>query len=799
MSHSLSEVLPVGTRLQAESEGAWYDAEVLEVSTAKKRAKTPVHIHFIGYIGEGSSEWCSVERLRSKVGRSSTSSASGVLGAAKVHVKNPAPKTPLEDALTPMVKDSMRELLSSALESAPSITSFSDGDQALLQHPLYRPDLQVKAYREGPNNQKSGTGYKKALPNLFKEGKVFRVLAASLSPSLVERFKEEFTNRQFKFSPADRSGFPGGAKRPTAPMPVFIRVCDVMHRRGVAAPCLQDFVVFDPLRWTLVTLDASSMTGLWLAVTFNVATHGGPWQITVTQNGEIIVAFPIVDTACSSYEMIVGRCQNCYGCRGRAIWACLPSVPANCVRADIYPVLRVVASTYRLECSCGRWDAKNPLHVQFSCTCEPCGGMLREWATAVDEFSRALQAGNEDAVRNAIARLNDLSTGVPCHSCRKDRECVAAAIATGRNLDILDSLAPWVDQHTLILKVSDIRFSQDAISASFTDGKDIEDTVRQLRLGMIRPEDLPAINVVRYHGQYMSLDHRRLWSLQQFELLELSDEDVCVTVVVCPLKVDDKFKRIREFNKKLSTTTDGSHMLLKKTPVHGSGTQGMNRTALSSVVLGDLRSVRGQREKEQQIPKGMTFGGRQFGTVRSLQEEVQLIKGNNSAGHPLEYPNMQLLLDVLGFHDADARRSLQDIVCVTVSGSETFSTPCFWLWNKSGEGRDAGAKKSLENLKYYLKNSPEQNLLSVDALSDEDFTGCIKRVGPQFGYIEATERPQPSIGSSGDIYFTVWDSKQPVSVGAVAKFRLYRWKADHQFAGMFAAASIRIIGSPQAC
>jgi glutathione S-transferase len=56
--------LEKGMRVQAESEGTYYAAEVVQVSTAKSRAKAPVKISFKGY--EGYDAWVAGDKLRSK-------------------------------------------------------------------------------------------------------------------------------------------------------------------------------------------------------------------------------------------------------------------------------------------------------------------------------------------------------------------------------------------------------------------------------------------------------------------------------------------------------------------------------------------------------------------------------------------------------------------------------------------------------------------------------------------------------------------------------------------------------------
>eukprot|EP00929_Paragymnodinium_shiwhaense_P043355 TRINITY_DN222_c0_g1_i4.p1 TRINITY_DN222_c0_g1~~TRINITY_DN222_c0_g1_i4.p1 ORF type:complete len:375 (+),score=106.04 TRINITY_DN222_c0_g1_i4:68-1192(+) len=57
--------IEVGTKLQAESEGAFYSAEVLVVSTSKNRAKAPVKVHFEGYTDDYDM-WVGGDKIRSK-------------------------------------------------------------------------------------------------------------------------------------------------------------------------------------------------------------------------------------------------------------------------------------------------------------------------------------------------------------------------------------------------------------------------------------------------------------------------------------------------------------------------------------------------------------------------------------------------------------------------------------------------------------------------------------------------------------------------------------------------------------
>lgn len=54
-----------GMKLQAESDGKYYAAEVVTVATARNRANAPVKVHWVGYT-DASDEWVGGDRLKSK-------------------------------------------------------------------------------------------------------------------------------------------------------------------------------------------------------------------------------------------------------------------------------------------------------------------------------------------------------------------------------------------------------------------------------------------------------------------------------------------------------------------------------------------------------------------------------------------------------------------------------------------------------------------------------------------------------------------------------------------------------------
>jgi hypothetical protein len=78
--------LETGMRVQVEYDATYYAAEVVQVSTAKSRAKAPVKVTFKGY--EGYDEWIGGDRLRSKA----------------LKVKSPEQKAPEKKGVKPKEK-----------------------------------------------------------------------------------------------------------------------------------------------------------------------------------------------------------------------------------------------------------------------------------------------------------------------------------------------------------------------------------------------------------------------------------------------------------------------------------------------------------------------------------------------------------------------------------------------------------------------------------------------------------------------------------------------------------------------
>lgn len=68
-----------------------------------------------------------------------------------------------------------------------------------------------------------------------------------------------------------------------------------------------------------------------------------------------------------------------------------------------------------------------------------------------------------------------------------------------------------------MLKVSEIYYTHDTINSRFKDHRwTLEDTVHQLQTHQVRVQDIPALQVMYYHGRYFSIDNRRLWCFKKF-------------------------------------------------------------------------------------------------------------------------------------------------------------------------------------------------------------------------------------------------------------------------------------------
>lgn len=116
----------------------------------------------------------------------------------------------------------------------------------------------------------------------------------------------------------------------------------------------------------------------------------------------------------------------------------------------------------------------------------------------------------------------------------------ADAVHWAVNLDNIDSEAML--GQTVYVHPSAIRWTHGTIQRMFTCGRLLADVAMQLKTEMLGPEDLPMIELVKYHDKWYSRNNRRLWCFK----------DAGIPVVQARIgQVDNHFLR------GLNTTSDG--------------------------------------------------------------------------------------------------------------------------------------------------------------------------------------------------------------------------------------------------
>jgi len=101
--------LEKGMRVQVESDGVWYAADVAVVSDSKNRAKAPVKVSYKGY--DGYDEWVSGERLRSKALKVTVEKPEKAKKPVKViAVGDKIPAITIDEGFNPIGKVDMAEV-----------------------------------------------------------------------------------------------------------------------------------------------------------------------------------------------------------------------------------------------------------------------------------------------------------------------------------------------------------------------------------------------------------------------------------------------------------------------------------------------------------------------------------------------------------------------------------------------------------------------------------------------------------------------------------------------------------------
>ena len=108
-----------------------------------------------------------------------------------------------------------------------------------------------------------------------------------------------------------------------------------------------------------------------------------------------------------------------------------------------------------------------------------------------------------------------------------------------------DATGKWVK-----LDVKHILFTQASIEDTFRDGRTVDSMIEALVEGTLKASRVPPIRVVRKHGQYFTLDHRRLYAMRQ----ALGGQKKALDrTVACVLESFKDEEIVKEFKRKATT------------------------------------------------------------------------------------------------------------------------------------------------------------------------------------------------------------------------------------------------------
>jgi len=174
--------------------------------------------------------------------------------------------------------------------------------------------------------------------------------------------------------------------------------------------------------------------------------------------------------------------------------------------------------------------------------------------------------GNE--LEQLSSRLQDATA--ECQLCRQDLVPILDILQSSPGPEMWSKLLYELNPRSVDVSISDLRYLQDSISSCFLHGphagQPIEQLVLDLHSGKTSPSNL-ALEVVRWHGHYRTLGHRRVWALKtwlqeaQLRASGSAWQETKVRATFLPLvgKVTDATGRsaLGRFSRSCSTENDG--------------------------------------------------------------------------------------------------------------------------------------------------------------------------------------------------------------------------------------------------
>eukprot|EP00929_Paragymnodinium_shiwhaense_P042400 TRINITY_DN21953_c1_g1_i1.p1 TRINITY_DN21953_c1_g1~~TRINITY_DN21953_c1_g1_i1.p1 ORF type:complete len:651 (+),score=108.13 TRINITY_DN21953_c1_g1_i1:96-2048(+) len=384
-------------------------------------------------------------------------------------------------------------------------------------------------------------------------------------------------------------------------------------------------------------------------------------------------------------------------------------------------------------------------------------------------------------------------------------------------LEVLDRAC---SEHDCVRPVRDVHFTHDSIGARFRHGvgrgEDIEELVQDLRNGRVDPlqnQDL-VLETVCYQGRLHSLNNRRLWALQQHQLLLFSkDTEVSVRVRVLPWS---DHRTIKRFLQAYDNPQD-AQVIHVRSSHSGAPTPGVVATTLQRAVQSTGASLKTEQRKEAQVlversggavssqepstlqDRELQLGAEKFSSWKDAKQRVQVIMRTHTSGQAVPRREFVLLVDLFKMHPSAEKRRISEITSITVGPAEKDPTVfCFWIWRADGTGEDISVNKIWKRID--LESKTESKFCEREVLDErQQFEGSLEkwfeRPSGSFGFLRLLPGRPRQVGdvlvSCFDDLYLEWadilpDSQErrqagtewPFPKGAKFAFKLYKWKGN---------------------
>ena len=511
-------------------------------------------------------------------------------------------------------------------------------------------------------------------------------------------------------------------KLSSAPTKILKRVSQIYEMRGFFACSSEELSRVDRDGWTLSWIDQCDAHDRWHSASFCVNTSAGVWRVTVTSGGAISAAFPIVDSGLDSRH---SKAQAGEGEGTVKEWS-----PAQ-QRKEESRLKKLGQSLQGLQQEMQGFIKSGCSHSKQARMVEACAAVQEQCWQDLPLLHASLEWHWGESWKDWAQRGSK-----QVQSACAVEEC--------------------------ILPVQGISFTHSSISTRFLHGtaagKDVETLVEDLRRGRVDPMSHPdlVIDAVRYGGRVHSLNNRRLWALQQHELLLLHELEVKACVRILPWTQESTVKR---FLRAFTSFSDGETVACR-TQQAGAPPDSVVATTLGRAVMATPASVAAERQKQgatqktaeteahegQEQPEvgALRLGQEIFKHWRDAKGHVQDILRQHSSGKPLPEKEFRLMLDVFEYHPEPRQKRISEVTRVTVGSSEKFAnTPSFWIWRSDGSGEDISVKKCWDKLDFLEKAAKKRDLQRETLAGGRHFRGrlhsWIKEQGKNYGFLKIDE------------------------------------------------------------